>query len=315
MVLGDYYPSNDGDEDIERMEFIERSIRLELDYIRRLRKALKEPDDILGNINITDTTPKKKTSINNVAEVVIDAISEATWPSIATSSTNSTTRTKAYYDMSTRLNTTTNPNNPDEVYDYDWASVYGFGNMHEEWQCREHAHSQTKPIYTPEMWDMLWKAFVHSTLFPFPIPAEAKLCTQTNHESCAEQPFYVNITTDGKGRGNFASRNITKGEQIYNGHPNTVFFLDGNSFYRFITSLPRKVACDVLEWAWQQDLTDSGNVVLCLNLDNAVFFNHGTWDNVSGDDVHSCALIVMSELMPHPSSYSPTTWKCEKVRQ
>ena len=53
MVLGDYHPStNDGDEDIERMKFIERSIRLELDYIRRLRKALKEPDDILGNINI-----------------------------------------------------------------------------------------------------------------------------------------------------------------------------------------------------------------------------------------------------------------------
>ena len=119
MVLGDYHPStHDGeDEDIERMKFIERSIRLELDYIRRLRKSLKEPDDVLGNINIIDTTPKKKTSINNVAEVVIDAISEATWPSIATSSTNSAT-TKAYYDMSTRLNTTTNPNNPDEVYDF-----------------------------------------------------------------------------------------------------------------------------------------------------------------------------------------------------
>ena len=123
MVLGDYHPSNDGDEDIERMKFIERSIRLELDYIRRLRKALKEPDKILGNIRTTDkTTPKKKTLIKDVvAEVVIDAISEATWPSIAASSTNSTT-TKAYYDMSTRLNTRTNPNNPDEVYDYDWAA-------------------------------------------------------------------------------------------------------------------------------------------------------------------------------------------------
>ncbi len=31
MVLGDYHPStNDGDEDIERMKFIERSIRLEV---------------------------------------------------------------------------------------------------------------------------------------------------------------------------------------------------------------------------------------------------------------------------------------------
>ena len=38
------------------------------------------------------------------------------------------------------------------------------------------------------------------------------------------------------------------------------------------------LACDVMEWAWQQDLTDSGNVVLCLNLDEAVFFNDGGWD-------------------------------------
>ena len=30
-----------------------------------------------------------------------------------------------------------------------------------------------------------------------------------------------------------------------------------------------------MEWAWQQDLTDSGNLVLCLNMDEAAFFNDG----------------------------------------
>ena len=30
-----------------------------------------------------------------------------------------------------------------------------------------------------------------------------------------------------------------------------------------------------MEWAWQQDLTDSGNLVLCLNMDKAAFFNDG----------------------------------------
>ena len=30
-----------------------------------------------------------------------------------------------------------------------------------------------------------------------------------------------------------------------------------------------------MEWVWQQDLTDSGNLVLCLNMDKAAFFNHG----------------------------------------
>jgi len=30
-----------------------------------------------------------------------------------------------------------------------------------------------------------------------------------------------------------------------------------------------------MELAWQQDLTDSGNLVLCLNMDEAAFFNDG----------------------------------------
>ena len=32
---------------------------------------------------------------------------------------------------------------------------------------------------------------------------------------------------------------------------------------------------DTMEWVWQQDLTDSGNLVLCLNMDKAAFYNDG----------------------------------------
>ena len=32
---------------------------------------------------------------------------------------------------------------------------------------------------------------------------------------------------------------------------------------------------DTMEWVWQQDLTNSGNLVLCLNMDKAAFFNDG----------------------------------------
>ena len=135
--------------------------------------------------------------------------------------------------------------------------------------CREHAYDQTKPIYTRDMWDAVWKAYRESTLYPFPIPTS---------EECHDETFYVNYTTDGKGRGNFASHDIPKGSLVHSGHPNTVFFLDNKSYWRFVTSLPKMYACDVMEWAWQQDLTDSGNVVLCLNMDEAVFFNDGGWD-------------------------------------
>ena len=30
-----------------------------------------------------------------------------------------------------------------------------------------------------------------------------------------------------------------------------------------------------MEWVWQQDVTNSGNLVLCLNLDKAAYFNDG----------------------------------------
>jgi hypothetical protein len=30
-----------------------------------------------------------------------------------------------------------------------------------------------------------------------------------------------------------------------------------------------------MEWVWQQDVTNSGTLVLCLNLDKAAFFNDG----------------------------------------
>jgi hypothetical protein len=36
-----------------------------------------------------------------------------------------------------------------------------------------------------------------------------------------------------------------------------------------------------MEWVWQQDLTDSGNLVLCLNMDKAAFFNHGDSESKS----------------------------------
>ena len=106
-------------------------------------------------------------------------------------------------------------------------------------------------------------------MFPFPIP---------NETECPVEPFRADHTTDGKGRGCFVTRRIEKGSLIHSGHPNTVFFLDNEAWYRFATSLPTMLACDVMEWAWQQDLTDTGNVVLCLNLDEAVFFNDGGWD-------------------------------------
>lgn len=333
LILGDYHPTDAGkdsganEDDDERaiLKFIEKSLQLELDYIRRLRVMLDNPEEALANItathnntnasststtkqkgeknmtanvasSVSDSTKatksttkkekeKKRSLIKDTAKSIIDAITEATWPKMASSPTASST--SAATDTTDEYDYTINTE-----YDYDWAAINGFGAMHQDWKCRSHAHSQTKPLYTPEMWDYIWMKFQQSTKFPFPKPT-----------NCPVEPFYVNRTTDGKGRGNFASRNISKGSLVHSGHPNTVFFLDNASFYRFITSLPRQFACDVLEWAWQQDLTDSGNVVLCLNLDDSVFFNHGGYDDTNNIEMKggrtSLDFYAMRDIQQH----------------
>lgn len=135
--------------------------------------------------------------------------------------------------------------------------------MHDYYDCEAQALQPNQPMYTPEKWSYLWQAFQNASVTPYPL------------SKIEFGPSYYAAYSEGKGRGLFASRNITKGELVHSGYPNTAFFLDATSWYRFIVLLPKDMKCDVLEWAWLQDLTNSGNLVLCLNMDIAVFFNHG----------------------------------------
>lgn len=254
MILGNH-PDASSEGEIARLIFIEKSLQMELDFIRRLKAMKKGRGDATNPTHFSDDEQNKRRSIN-ATNVIISTIGGATWPNWATPPPEMVTQTGEM----------------DHTCDYDWVAKNGFAWMHERLHCRAHAHSQdpkVKPIYTPDMWRKLWEAFEESTLFPFPIP--------TSDERPVE-PFHVSMTTNGKGRGNFASRRIPKGSLIHAGHPTTVFFLDNDAWFRFVSLLPKMYACDVMEWAWQQDLTESGHVVMCLNMDEAVFFNDGSYD-------------------------------------
>ena len=268
MVLGDFHPTskegetntntNQDEDDIERLRFIEKSLRLELDYIRRLKDMLKNPDEILDNRTTAESSSSSSTSKTpnerGTSEIILHTINDATWPTWASYATN--------FTHDSTIQTDDGGDDDDDAFDYDDAAERGFGNMHEDFNCYEHSKNQNKPIYTEENWKVIWDAFVESTLFPFPRPEESV------------RIYYTDLAP-GKGRGNFAWFDIPKGILLHEGHPNTVFFLDNSSFYRFIALLPRAHQCDVLEWVWIQDLTDTGNKVLCLNMDEGVFTNGG----------------------------------------
>ncbi len=240
MILGNYHgyvdkstSSGNAEERIDRLRFLEKSLLVELEYIQQLMDMSKNPDEILHNVNATecygDVTMgcsydemryQQDTPRDNV---IANVVSRASWPALVPQRTpkNTPPQTKSIYQI-------------DHKYNFDRAMKRGFGRMYDDLNCYDHATDQNKPMYTPEMWRKLWEIFRDSTLFPFPIP---------NDDECPEEPSYAAHTTDGKGRGIFASRNITEGSLVHPGHPNTVFFLDSTSWHRFVSSLPKMFAC------------------------------------------------------------------------
>ena len=233
MILGNFHGDADkatstssAEDKIQRLRFLEKSLLIELDYIRRLKEMLNNPSDILHKSTANESCSVEATGCgidemrfrrDTPREIIANTISGATWPTLAPPSSKNETIYLIDHD-----------------YDIDRASERGFVGMYDDFDCYGHAIDQNKPMYTPEMWRKLWEVFRDSTLFPFPIPKA--------HE-CPQEPFYAAYTTDGKGRGVFASRNITKGSLVHPGHPNTVFFLDSKSWHHFVSSLPKMIAC------------------------------------------------------------------------
>merc|ERR1712087_417576 len=86
-------------------------------------------------------------------------------------------------------------------------------------------------------------------------------------------PFYANLSP-GKGRGLFSSRLIKEGELVHRGGGRgDVIFQDGPSWRRFVFSLPRQYACDIMDWQWTQQTEEGGPLKLYLGLDIATLMN------------------------------------------
>ena len=66
-------------------------------------------------------------------------------------------------------------------------------------------------------------------------------------------PFKAGQTSDGKGRGIFATLDIKKGEMIYGLSKNYIFFKSGNEFRRFLDALDDEKACDLMKFTWPQE--------------------------------------------------------------
>ncbi len=80
---------------------------------------------------------------------------------------------------------------------------------------------------------------------------------------------------DDRGQGLFASRDIKKGELTHDGTSSNVPFPDAAAWRRFVFSLPRNRACDILDWTWTQKLNEDGEYGIFSALDISVLHNGG----------------------------------------
>ncbi len=91
-----------------------------------------------------------------------------------------------------------------------------------------------------------------------------------------------------KGRGLKAAKDIKKGDVIFKNTNNTVVFKEGHSFRKFMFSLNERFptfACDMLKWAWIQDLED-GTFGVQTDLNNNNLLNSGGGKGSAKNNIH-----------------------------
>jgi hypothetical protein len=133
-------------------------------------------------------------------------------------------------------------------------SDFDFYDLHKHLDCSLHARNQSKPLYTPQMYQIMREKYTELTGYAFPILSY-------------EQDVFHIAKIDGAGRGVFASRNITEGEIIpFEASCTVVSFDSGMLWKKYAVSLPREMACDVHEWTWTQDVYHEGNTKLLLSI-------------------------------------------------
>ena len=111
------------------------------------------------------------------------------------------------------------------------------------------------------------------------------------------RPTKAGETSDGKGRGVFAARDIKKGEMIYGQTTNYAYFSNGYGFQRFLEALTDDgEACDLMKFSWpQSNFGPNGeSAILCVMDDHSLMNDGGSQSNYGCIDGKYC---MVSESM------------------
>jgi len=159
---------------------------------------------------------------------------------------------------------------------YGWES-YSFGLIRKHFACKACAHDQKKPLPTLQDWQLFRSQYSEMVdnkhIFrDDPVPPTMGY---TLSDTRGPPPYYAEHSADGRGRGLFASRDIKKGELVHDGTDSDVMFPDAMSWRRFIFSLPRNRACDMIDWTWTQKLEENGKHRIFAAINISILLNGG----------------------------------------
>jgi len=153
-----------------------------------------------------------------------------------------------------------------------WES-YSFDQIYDHYECKAQAEDKSKPIPSLAQWLFLrnrYKEFVDDTItFDDPIPPTMGYSYDESHNT---PPFYTKLDPE-RGRGLYASRNIKRLEVVHHWSGHDVTFPDSYTFRQFVFSLPKRMACDVVDWAWSRKVSENGPEVICLSINIASLMN------------------------------------------
>ncbi len=153
---------------------------------------------------------------------------------------------------------------------------FKFGEIRAYFGCHEYAGDRTKPLLTLKDWEYLRSKYIEivdkHAVFDDPVPPTDGYSFDEN----GPPPYYASHGV--RGRGLFASRDIKKGEIIHDGERSDIEFSGGETWRKFIFSLPRNRACDVIDWSWTQKKSGDGKNRLLSAMDISILLN-GDKDN------------------------------------
>ena len=107
----------------------------------------------------------------------------------------------------------------------------------------DYAHNRMKPLPTINEWKVIKDAYLRY-VDPHQVFIESAKPNNGYNFDIHEELYYMAIGI--RGRGLFASRDISKGELLHNGQKTDLIFPNAMGFRQLIFNLPRDRACDVI---------------------------------------------------------------------